>query len=203
MFARLSFLNPYWLWAVLSLPALGMISPFFGEETRALHGVIHGSGEFAARFLIISLMATPLLLLTKGSGFARWLVKNRRYFGVAAFAYAAVHTAAYLMGESFARVLAEATEFDLATGWLAFAVFIPLAATSMDFAVRKMGTWWKWLQRWTYAAAVLTLLHWASLHDWHGWVAPAVHFTPLAVLSAYRIWWTYFRKRARHDPIAA
>lgn len=196
MFARLSFLNPYWLWAVLALPALGMIDPFFGEETRALRGVIHGSGEFAARFMIISMMATPLLLLTKGSGFARWLKKNRRYFGVAAFAYAAVHTLAYVMAEgTLARVLNEATEFDMLMGWLAFAVFIPLAATSMDYAVRKMGLWWKPLQRWTYAAAVLTLLHWAALHNWGSWPPAAVHFAPLAALTVYRLWWTYLRKR--------
>ncbi len=204
MFARLSFLNPYWLWAILALPALGMISPFFGEETRALRGVIHGSGEFAARFMIISMMATPLLLLTKGSGFARWLKKNRRYFGVAAFAYAAVHTLAYVVAEeSLARILAEATEFDMLMGWLAFAVFIPLAATSMDYAVRTMGTWWKPLQRWTYAAAVLTLLHWAALHNWNGWPPAAVHFAPLALLTIYRIWWTYFRHRPTRDGMTA
>ena len=196
MFARLSFLNPYWLWAVLSLPALGMIAPFFGEETRALKGVIHGSGEFAARFMIISMMATPLMLLTKGGRFARWLVKNRRYFGVAAFAYAAVHTLAYIIvEETLGRILAEATNFDMLTGWLAFAVFIPLAATSTDYAVRKMGTWWKPLQRWTYAAAILTLLHWAALHNWGSWPPAAVHFAPLAALTVYRLWWTYLRKR--------
>ncbi|MCF8510479.1 MAG: iron reductase, partial [Rhodobacteraceae bacterium] len=63
MFARFS---PYWLWALLAVPAMGMPTPFFDEDTRALRGVIHGSGEFAARFMIISMMATPLLLLTKG-----------------------------------------------------------------------------------------------------------------------------------------
>lgn len=192
----LSRLSPYWLWAVLALPAMGMISPFFEEETRALRGVIHGSGEFAARFMIISMMATPLLLLTKGSGFARWLRANRRYFGVAAFGYAAVHTLAYLLAEGTVdRVLAEATEFDMLTGWLAFFIFIPLAATSMDYAVRRLGTWWKPIQRWTYGAAVLTLLHWASLHNWGGWPPAAVHFAPLAGLTLYRLWWLYLRPR--------
>ena len=188
-------LSPYWLWLVLALPALSMISPFFATDTGPLRGVLHGSGEFAARFMIISMMATPLLMLTKGSRFARWLRANRRYFGVAAFAYAAVHTLAYVMGESLDRILAEATRFDILTGWLAFAIFIPLAATSMDYAVRKLGVWWKPLQKWTYAAAVLTLLHWASLHNWNGWVPAAVHFGPLAALTLYRLWWTYLRVR--------
>lgn len=196
MFARLS---PYWIWLLLALPALGMISPFFDENTRALRGVLHGSGEFAARFLIISLMATPLLMVTRGTrlaGAARWLRKNRRYIGVAAFCYAALHMLVYVLGAAtLARILSEATAFDMLTGWLAFTIFIPLAATSMDYAVRRLGTWWKPLQRATYAAAVLTLLHWASLHDWNGWVAPAVQFAPLAALSVYRIWWTYLRAR--------
>lgn len=188
--------SPYWLWAVLALPAMGMISPFFEEETRALRGVIHGSGEFAARFMIISMMATPLLLLTKGSRFARWLRANRRYFGVAAFGYAVLHTLAYVLVEGTVdKVLAEATEFDMLTGWLAFFIFIPLAATSMDYAVRRLGTWWKPLQRWTYGAAVLTLLHWASLHNWGSWPPAAVHFAPLALLTLYRLWWIYLRPR--------
>ena len=193
MFARFS---PYWLWALLAVPATGMVMPFFDEDTHALRGVIHGSGEFAARFMIISMMATPLLLLTKGSRFARWLRANRRYFGVAAFGYAALHTLAYVLAEgSLARILAEAAAFDMATGWLAFIIFIPLAATSMDFAVRKLGTWWKPLQRWTYAAAVLTLLHWAALHNWGSWPPAAVHFAPLAALTLYRLWWLYLRPR--------
>lgn len=203
MLARLSFLNPYWLWGVLSLPALGLGAALFGDDPRALAQTIHATGEFSARFMIISLMATPLMLLTKGSRFARWLRNNRRYFGVAAFGYAALHTAAYLMAETLARAWAEATDFEILTGWLAFAVFIPLALTSTDYAVRRMGRWWKPLQRWTYAAAVLTLLHWAALHDWGGWLPAAVHFAPLAALTAYRLWWTYLRKRPAAGPLAA
>ena len=192
--------SPYVLWCVLAIPALTMISPFFDENTRALRGVLHGSGEFAARFMIISMVVTPLMMLTKGAGWVRWMKENRRYFGVAAFGYAAIHTLAYVLGEaSVARILAEATEFDMATGWLAFVVFIPLAATSMEYMVRRLGTWWKPVQRWTYAAAVLTLLHWASLHNWGGWAPAAVHFAPLAALTLYRVWWVYLRAR----PVAA
>jgi methionine sulfoxide reductase heme-binding subunit len=193
MLARFS---PYWLWLLLAVPALGMISPLLGDDARAIHGLLHPTGEFAARFMIISMMATPLIMLTKGAAFARWLKANRRYFGVAAFAYAALHTIVYLIGEdSLAAILAEATAFDMWTGWLAFVIFIPLAVTSMDYAVRKLGTWWKPLQRTTYAAAVLTLLHWASLHNWNGWLPAAVHFAPIAALEGYRVWYWYLRPR--------
>ncbi|MFN4155903.1 MAG: sulfite oxidase heme-binding subunit YedZ [Paracoccaceae bacterium] len=192
----LSRLSPYWLWVLLSVPALGMTSVFLGDDARAFHGLLHPTGEFAARFMIIAMLVTPLMYLTKGASWARWLKTNRRYFGVAAFSYAALHTYVYLVDKAdIGRILTEAVRFDIATGWVAMLIFIPLAATSMDPAVRALGRWWKPLQRLTYAAAVLTLLHWASLHDWNGWAPALVHFTPLAVLSLYRLWWLYLRPR--------
>lgn len=192
----LSRLSPYWLWVLLAIPALGMTTALFGEDARAFHQLLHPTGEFSARFMIISMLATPLLYLTKGAGWARWLKANRRYFGVAAFFYAALHTYVYLVDKgSIDRILTEATHLDMFAGWVAMIVFIPLAATSMDYAVRKLGRWWKPLQRWTYVAAVATLLHWAALHNWNGWPPAVVHFAPLAVLTLYRLWWVYLRPR--------
>ncbi len=192
----LSRLSPYWVWVLLSLPALGMFSALTGDDPRAFHRLLHPTGEFAARFMIIGMMATPLMMIFRTARFPRWLLKQRRYLGVAAFGYAALHTFVYVVDEgTLAKILGDLSKFEIWTGWLAFAVFIPLAATSMDYAQRVMGTWWKPLQRWTYAAAVLTLLHWASLHNWNGWVPAAVHFGPLAGLSAYRIWYWYLRPR--------
>jgi sulfoxide reductase heme-binding subunit YedZ len=190
----LSRLSPYLLWALLALPSFGMVIQALTSETTTVYSdLLHPSGEFAARFMIIALMATPLMMLFRGWRGARWLVRNRRYFGVAAFGYAALHTALYLLAEPLNRILAEATALEIWTGWLAFVIFLPLAATSNDWAVRRLGTRWKRLQRWTYGAAVLTLLHWATLNDWGSLGAAAVHFAPLVALSAYRVWWVWLR----------
>lgn len=51
------------------------------------------------------------------------------------------------------------------------------------------------LQRTTYGAAVLTLVHWAALHDWGGAGPVLAHFGPLALLEGYRIWCWYLRPR--------
>lgn len=188
--------SPYWLWLLLALPGGFMAYDLATSSSDRIYGaLVHQSGENSARILIISLMATPLAMLFKGWRGPRWLVKNRRYFGVAAFAYATVHVWAYLMKEPFSQVLAEVTEFDIWTGWLAFAIFIPLAATSFDFAVRKMGPAWKSLQRWVYAAAILTLLHWASLQGWRDPLGAFVQYAPLIGLTLYRLWWTFIRTR--------
>lgn len=199
MLQRLSFLSPYWLWLLLAIPAIGMtIGVFTSTDPKIFEELLHPSGEFSARFMIIAMLASPLVLLLKGWRGPRWLKKNRRYFGVAAFGYAALHTVFYLIDKSSVEtVMNELPRFYIWTGWLAFIIFVPLGMTSMDYFVRTMGKWWKVLQRFTYAAAVLTLLHWAALHDWGG-IGPAmVHFVPLGLLEAYRVWYWYLRPRER------
>lgn len=196
-------LSPYWLWAVLAIPALSMSVPLFGDDGRAFHRLLHPTGEWAARLMIVSMLATPFMYLTRGANWARWLKKNRRYFGVAAFGYAALHTYVYLVDKgSISQILAQATDLDMFAGWVAMIVFIPLAATSMDYAVRKLGKWWKPLQRFTYLAAAATLLHWAALHGWRGAGGALINFSPLIVLSLYRLWWVYLRPR-RNSPAVA
>jgi sulfoxide reductase heme-binding subunit YedZ len=194
--------SPYLLWALLAVPAAGMLWQV-GSSTdpRILHMFLHPTGEFSARFLIIAMMATPLTLLLPGWRGPRWLLRNRRYFGVAAFGYAALHTLFYVIDRgSLDRILGQIDRFDIWTGWLAFAIFLPLAATSCHAAIRWLGPkTWKALQRWTYPAAVLTLLHWAALHNWESPAAALIHFAPLAMLELYRVWWNLNR---RH-PVAA
>lgn len=191
----MSRLSPFWLWALLALPAFGMANALAtSTDPRIYHELLHPTGEFSARFMIIAMLATPLGLVFRGWRGPRWLKKNRRYFGVAAFAYAAAHTVFYLVDvATLDRVLSELPKLYIWTGWAAFAIFIPLAVTSMDYFVRIMGPGWKALQRWTYAAAALTLVHWAALHDWGGFGPALVHFGPLIGLEAYRIWYWYLR----------
>ncbi|MCY3877328.1 MAG: ferric reductase-like transmembrane domain-containing protein [Rhodobacteraceae bacterium] len=189
-------LSPYWLWFLLSLPAAAMLLQLASTDgtSEDFADLLHVSGETSARALIVAMLASPLVLLLRGWRGPRWMMKNRRYFGVAAFGYAALHTLFYILDKgSFGAVVEEIPQFYIWTGWVAFLIFIPLAATSMDYAVRIMGRRWKTLQRSVYVAAVLTLLHWAAVHDWGG-VGPAlVHFVPLTVLEAYRLWFWYLR----------
>lgn len=190
--------HPYFFWALLSLPAIPMVAGVASGDPEVLHQLLHPTGEFAARFMIISLMITPLMMLFKGWRGPRWLMKRRRYLGVAAFGYAALHTVLYLVDEgAVAFSGGELSKLYIWTGWLAFLIFVPLAVTSTDGWVRKLGPQWKTLQRFVYGAAVLTLVHWAALHDWGG-VAPAlVHFAPLGALEAYRWWSTLQRRQLR------
>lgn len=191
----------FFLWAVLALPSLPMIGALVSGATGpdgspATEFLLHPTGEFSARFLIITMMLTPLRMLFPSSGFLRWMTKRRRYFGVAAFLYAALHTVLYVIDMGSLRaILGEFTAFGIWTGWLAMLIFVPLALTSTDKAVRRLGPTWKILQRTVYVAAIATLLHWIFVHNNLG---PAlVHFLPLAGLEAYRVW-RNVRRQSQH-----
>ncbi|MEP3331556.1 ferric reductase-like transmembrane domain-containing protein [Sedimentitalea sp.] len=189
---------PYTFWALLSLPAVPMALGLTSGDPEAVKNILHPSGEFAARFMIIAMMITPLTVLFKGWRGPRWLMKRRRYIGVAAFGYALLHTVLYLIDEGrVAFAGSELSRLYIWTGWLAFLIFVPLAVTSTDGWIRRLGPKWKALQRWVYCAAVLTLVHWAALHDWGGVTGALVHFGPLGALEAYRVWYTIERRRTR------
>ena len=189
--------SPYLTWAVLaSLGVMMTFTALTSDDPRVFHQLVHPSGETSARLLIVLMMATPLAMLLKGWRGPQWLKRNRRYLGVASFGYALLHTIFYLLDKaSLTTVVDELPRLYIWTGWIAFTIFVPLALTSMDYFVRKMGTWWKWLQRWTYGAAVLTLVHWAALNDWNSAAPALVHFGPLIALKAYRVWYWYLRPR--------
>lgn len=185
--AAITILNSrYFLWAVLALPLAWMGNGlrdgdlFYGE-------IIHASGEVSARLLLLSLAVTPLRLFFSGSNWPSWLLRRRRYFGIAAFVYAAMHTLVYLdrkIGSGL--LLQEAAEFSMWTGWLALALLVPLAVTSNDASVRRLRRAWKKLHRWVYLAALLTFTHWIFVA--FDFVPGLIHFLVLLVLESYRIW---------------
>ena len=115
--------------------------------------------------------------------------------------YAALHTLVYVIDRgTLDRIIEALPETFIWTGWLAMLIFVPLGLTSNNAAQRWLHSGWKTLQRAAYPAAVLVLIHWASLHDWGGWQAPAIHFAPLVGLWAYRLWYWYLRPRAPLAP---
>lgn len=177
--------SPYAFWLLLALPSIPMTMTMVSGSNPA--DLLHPTGEFAARFMIIAMIISPFRLMFPKNRFWLWMMRRRRYLGVAAFSYALAHTLLYIvdMG-SLANVLGEALQLGIWTGWLAMFIFIPLALTSNDWSVKRMGVNWKRLQQTVYIAAIATLLHWLFVHNNFG---PAlVHFIPLAGLEIYRIW---------------
>lgn len=177
--------NPLTFWLLLALPSFAFVAEAL--QGNDLEELLHPTGEFSARFMIIAMMLTPLRMAFPKTRWIGWLMVRRRYLGVAAFGYAALHTLYYVIDlGSMSAVLADIVKVGIWTGWIAFIIFVPLVLTSNDLAVRSMGPRWKSLQRWVYVAAFATALHWIFIHNELG---PAlVHFLPLVALEAYRLW---------------
>ncbi|MBA4765932.1 MAG: ferric reductase-like transmembrane domain-containing protein [Erythrobacter sp.] len=144
------------------------------------------SGDWAAWLLMATLAVTPIKLLFRKQGWAIWLMRRRRDLGVASFVYAAGHTVMYLWKKgSLGLVLAELDQDFILVGWLALALFVPLAVTSNDLSMRMLKRSWKSLHRLVYPAAVLTFLHWvwSAFDPTTAWI----HVGILAAIELLRI----------------
>jgi len=189
-------LLPWWrskfiLWGFLMLPGL-MFTIALLRDSMSYSNLMHATGEFSARFLIFSLIATPLSMLLPKSKFPKWLNRNKRYFGLAAFAYGLYHTIAYLVEVPSDQVIGEFFEIGLLTAWIAFIIWIPMAITSTDGWVNRLKITWKKIHNWGYLAALFVFLHWALIHL--NWKPALVHVTPVLILQGYR-WWVVFTKK--------
>ncbi len=130
--------------------------------------VVSRTGIWAAALLVPATVMTPLRWLFPRARWVARLGEWREEVGVAAFAYAAIHAAAYVVGKGDAGlVLAEARQPWLLAGWAALLLFVLFAATAEDeAAARALRRSWRWLHRWGGASRALDAAH-RVLRRWH------------------------------------
>lgn len=157
------------------------------------------TGLLTLVFLFLSLAVTPLRTIF---GWNR-LVRLRRMLGLFAFFYGTVHLVTYSVFDKSLvprDILADVWQRPfIAVGMLAFFLLIPLAVTSTNGWVRRLGGKnWARLHRAAYAVAVLGLVHffWIQKSDY---TYPVLFALVLAFLLGYRI---YAAVRKRADRLA-
>ena len=132
----------------------------------------HQTGEWALRFLLITLTITPLRKLTGD----HWLIKLRRMLGLYAFFYAFLHFITYIWLDQFfdwMEILIDIPKRPFITvGFTAFVLLIPLALTSTNKMMRRLKKNWQRLHQLIYVIAMLGVLHFL-------WVVKADTFEPL------------------------
>lgn len=125
--------------------------------------ITHRSGDWALRFILLTLAVTPLRRVSGWNVLARF----RRMLGLYAFFYACVHFATYLvldLGGYWPQVLEDLVKRPYITvGFLAWLLLVPLAATSTQGMMRRLGRRWTQLHRAVYATAALGVLHYLWL----------------------------------------
>lgn len=198
------FLYKRWLRFVLALPAILIaVQGFTSTEMHKVHNLLEPSGEASARMVIVALCATPLSMLLPGWWGSRLLIRNRRAIGVASFLYGCLHLGLYFATAGGLRaMIAQLGWTYILLGWLAFLLLVPLAVTSTNGSMRKLGRNWKRLHRLAYPAAVLIYLHWVAIYGGSIWVNVALNFSPILVLGVYRAWRKWWPSRPDAAPLA-
>ncbi|WP_255323116.1 protein-methionine-sulfoxide reductase heme-binding subunit MsrQ [Lysobacter sp. K5869] len=147
----------------------------------------HRLGLWALRFLMIALAVTPLRQLTGQAV----LLRFRRLLGLYAFFYASLHLAAYLVLDLrgyWTQIFEEIAKRPYITvGFAAWLLLVPLALTSTQGMMRRLGRLWGRLHQLVYAIAVLAVLHfwWLVKSDIR---EPALYAGILAALLGWRVW---------------
>ncbi len=158
-----------------------------GLGANPVETITHTTGEWTLCLLLATLAITPLRHLTGRV----WLTRLRRMVGLFAFFYLALHFATYAVLDAsldIAYVVEDiADRLYITAGFAAFLMLAPLAATSTNAMVRRLGpARWRRLHRLVYAAAVCGALHflWLVKADL---LEPLIHAGVLAVLLAARL----------------
>ena len=146
--------------------------------------LMHVTGEWVMRFLVLVLLATPLAR----NGWPR-LARYRRMLGLYVWFYATLHLLVFAqvyIGWSGEQLIEELGERPyVLVGFSAWLILVPLGITSVHTIRKKMGRYWRKLHKLTYAVAILGWLHllWLSRSD----VGDAVIYgLALGMLLLYR-----------------
>ncbi|WP_206605558.1 sulfite oxidase heme-binding subunit YedZ [Pelagibaculum spongiae] len=162
-----------------------------------LEGIIHTSGEWALRFLLITLAMTPLKEIT---GSAHW-IKFRRMTGLYALFYASLHFMAWI-GLDQLFIVEEIIESIIDRPYILFGttallLMIPLGVTSTKGMIRKLGKRWKKLHQLVYPIAILGVVHFVLLVK-KDLTEPLIYAAILLALLGWRARLRVAKIRKRH-----
>ncbi|MDP5219134.1 protein-methionine-sulfoxide reductase heme-binding subunit MsrQ [Ruegeria sp. 2205SS24-7] len=163
-----------WLW-------MGATGRLGVEPISALE---HKLGEAALQLLILGLAVTPLRRYLGLN-----LIKFRRAIGVLAFFYVTLHLLVWLVLDVQVpqQIWADIVKRPYITvGMAGFLLLLPLALTSNDFSVRRLGPKWRSLHRLVYVGVVLGGLHYVMLVKGFQ-IEPLIYMAIIAVLLLLRL----------------
>ena len=161
--------------------------------------ITRSTGTWTLVFLLVTLSVTPLRKIFNQPA----LIKLRRMFGLFAFFYVCLHFTTYIWLDQFfdaGEIAKDIVKRPFITvGFLAFVLLIPLAATSNNAAIKRLGARrWQRLHRLVYPIGILGVVHywWLVKKDL---TQPIIYASILAVLLGYRL----LLVRTRKTPAAA
>ncbi len=145
---------------LMPLGRLGWLASSDSLGANPIEHITRATGWWTLAFLLITLTVTPARRLLS----IPWLLRLRRMLGLFAFFYACLHFTTYLWLDQFfdwAAMLKDIAKRPFITvGFTAFVLLIPLAATSTNAMVKRLGARrWQALHRTVYVIATLGVVH--------------------------------------------
>lgn len=165
--------------------------------------LIRATGDWTLRFICIVLAVTPLRVISKWNGLARY----RRMLGLFAYFYVVVHLLCYAwfdMGFDVPEIAKDIAKRPfILVGFAAFLLLTPLAATSFNRAIKALGSKrWQALHKLIYLIAGLGLLHFFWMRAGkNNFNEVLVYAAIIAVLLGFRVVQA-LRKRAARQSVA-
>jgi sulfoxide reductase heme-binding subunit YedZ len=181
---------------LLPLAELGLRAVQGRMGANPIERITHQTGWWTLAFLVGSLAITPLRRLSK----VLWLVQYRRMIGLFAFFYGTLHMLTYVWLDQFFDVHAMVPDIAkrpfITMGSLSYLSMIPLALTSTQWSIRKLGKKWVKLHRLAYVAAIAGVIHflWLVKKDRS---EPETFAVVLGLLFAIRIGYMIKERRAK------
>lgn len=192
------------VWLAALVPFLRIV--FLGATDQfgpnPLEFVTRSTGTWTLVLLCCTLAVTPLRRLTG----MNWLIRLRRMLGLYTFFYGTLHFLIWLVvdrGLDPASMLKDIGKRPFITvGFTAFVLMIPLAATSTNAMVRRLGgKRWQWLHRLVYATGVLGILHyWWHKAGKNDFAEVSIYAAVMAVVLGLRLWWAWRGSRRSAMP---
>lgn len=186
--------------ALIPLVKLGWLAYQDALGANPIEKITRTTGYWTLVLLMITLSASPLKKLTGWS----WLMRLRRMLGLFAFFYAGLHFSTYLALDQFfdwdSIIKDIAKRPYITVGFPAFLLLIPLAVTSTDSMIRRLGGLrWKLLHRSVYFCAIGGVTHywWLVKKDLTN---PIIFAVLLSLLLGFRLlnWYVKYRVQ-RHS----
>ena len=186
------------VWLACFAPLLWLAWRGFNNDLGAnpIDKLIRELGVWGLRLLIVGLAITPAARLLRQPR----LVRFRRTIGLFAFAYVLLHLTNYVVTDQWFDWAAIGKYIlkrpFITVGMLAFVLLVPLAVTSTNWALRKLGpVRWRRLHRLTYLIVPLGVIHYLMLvkadHQ-----PPLIYGAIVAVLLGWRVWDGMRKRRA-------
>jgi sulfoxide reductase heme-binding subunit YedZ len=200
------------LFILCALPLLWLVAGIAEQYGHPIAGItlgadplaklLHELGLWSLRFLIFTLCITPLRV-TLGWP---WLLQFRRMLGLYAFTYVLLHFLTWLVLDQtfdWSNIVNDIAKRPFITiGFAAFVLLIPLAVTSTNKMMRRLGKRWQQLHRLVYVIALLGVWHfyWQVKKDVS---EPLIYFAIIAFLLGWRVWRARVRSQQGNAASAA